>query len=152
MKASRIMTVNVTCITPETPLPRAWEIMKQLRVRHLPVVAQGALVGILSDRDLLARGTLQEDGQLVVPGIISGAAMTMHPISCLPGTPVSTLASLMLEHRIDSLPIVGMNKELVGLVTSSDLLALLREPEQVSDVLPFSFHLRTEEEVMAPCA
>jgi CBS domain-containing protein len=149
MKASRIMTVNVTCITPETPLPKAQEIMKKLRVRHLPVVAQGALVGILSDRDLLVRGTLQKDGTFVLPDIQAGFAMTMYPITCRAGTPVSKLAALMLEHRIDSLPIIGLQNELVGLVTSTDLLALLREPDQISDVLPFSFQLRSGDEVMA---
>lgn len=149
MKASRVMTVNVTSITPETSLLRAHEIMKKLRVRHLPVVAQGRLVGILSDRDLLSRGTLREDGTLVVPDQLAGFAMTVNPISCRPGTPVSKLAGLMLEHRIDSLPIIGLQNELVGLVTSSDLLALLREPEQISDVLPFNFQLRTAEELMA---
>ncbi len=149
MKASRVMTVNVTCITPETPLPRAQEIMKELRVRHLPVVAQGRLVGILSDRDLLMRGSLQKDGMFSVPDMPAGLAMTVSPISCSPGTPVSRLAGLMVEHRIDSLPIVGLQNELVGLVTSTDLLALLREPEQISEVLPFSFQLRTADEMMA---
>jgi acetoin utilization protein AcuB len=149
MKASRVMTVDVTSITPETRLPRALEIMKQLRVRHLPVVAQGRLVGILSDRDLLSRGTRKEDGTLTVPDQPAGLAMTVNPISCRPGTPVSKLAALMLENRIDSLPIIGLENQLVGLVTSSDLLELLREPEQVSDVLPFNFQLRTAEELMA---
>src|SRR5689334_12850073 len=113
MKASRIMTVNVTCITPETPLPRAQQIMKALRVRHLPVVTQGMLCGILSDRDLLARGTLKE-GVLVVPNTLTGEVMTLQPITCRPGTPVSQLAALMLENRIDSLPIVNTHNELVG--------------------------------------
>jgi CBS domain-containing protein len=149
MKASRIMTVNVTCITPETPLSKAHGIMKKLRVRHLPVVAHGGLVGILSDRDLLVRGTLQQDGTLVFPNIQAGYAMTMYPITCRAGTPVSELAALMLEHRIDSLPIVGAQNELVGLVTSTDLLGLLRDPEQISEVLPFSFQLRTADELMA---
>jgi acetoin utilization protein AcuB len=151
MKASRIMTVNVTCITPETSLSKAHEIMTKLRVRHLPVVAQGSLVGILSDRDLLVRGTLQQNGTLVFPNVQAGFAMTMYPITCSAGTPVSTLAALMLEHRIDSLPIVGVHNEMVGLVTSSDMLMLLRDPEQISDVLPFTFQLRTADEVMA-CA
>ena len=150
MKASRIMTVNVTSITPETPLSRAHEIMKKLRVRHLPVVSQqGVLVGILSDRDLLVRGTLLADGALAFPALPASIAMTDDPITCRPGTPVSQLAELMLQHRIDSLPIVGGHKELVGLVTSSDLLALLREPEHISDVLPFQFQLRSADEVMA---
>ena len=151
MKASRIMTVQVTCITPDTSLRQAQQLMRKLRVRHLPVVSHGVLCGILSDRDLLARGTL-EDGVLVVPNLPTVQAMTLQPITCRPGAPVSQLAALMLEHRIDSLPIVNSLNELVGLVTSSDLIALLREPEHVTDTLPFSFQLRTADEVMVPAA
>lgn len=149
MKASRVMTVNVTCIAPETPLPRAQALMKSLRVRHLPVVTQGVLCGILSDRDLLVRGVRAAEGSLVVPDVPCGNVMTMHPLTCRAGTPVSTLAALMLDNRIDSLPIVNSRNELVGLVTSSDLLELLREPEQISDVLPFSFQLRGPDELLA---
>jgi hypothetical protein len=47
---------------------------------------------------------------------------------------------------------VNSRNELVGLVTSSDLLALLREPEHVTDTLPFSFQLRTADEVVVPAA
>lgn len=151
MKASRIMTVNVTCITPETSLGQAQQLMKQLRVRHLPVVSQGVLCGILSDRDLLAHGTL-EDGELVLPERAVVYVMTLHPITCREGSSVSRLAGLMLEHRIDSLPIVNSFNELVGLVTSSDLLALLREPEHLSEELPFSFQLRIADELMMPAA
>ncbi|MDY7230375.1 CBS domain-containing protein [Hyalangium rubrum] len=151
MKASRIMTINVTCITPETPLPRAQALMKQLRVRHLPVVTQGVLCGILSDRDLLSRGSLLE-GTFVLPDISTSQAMTLRPITCRAGTPVSQLAALMLEHRIDSLPIVNAFNELVGLVTSTDLMSLLLEPEQLSNEPPFRFQMCTADERMAPSA
>jgi len=151
MKASRIMTVHVTCITPETSLRHAHQLMKKLRVRHLPVVSQGLLCGIISDRDLLAHGTLV-NGELVLPERATMQVMTFHPITCRAGTPVSQLATLMLEHRIDALPIVNSSNELVGLVTSSDLLALLREPEHVTDALPFSFQLRVADDLMVPAA
>ena len=151
MKASGIMTVQVTCITPDTSLRHAQQLMKRLSVRHLPVVSHGVLCGIISDRDLLAHGTL-EDGVLVLPELSSVHVMTLHPITCRAETPVSQLAALMLEHRIDSLPIVNSLNELVGLVTSSDLLSLLREPEQLSVTLPFSFQLRTADELMAHAA
>jgi CBS domain-containing protein len=55
MKASCVMTREVHCITPEGPLAQAWATLTRLRVRHLPVLFDGRLVGILSDRDLLLR-------------------------------------------------------------------------------------------------
>jgi acetoin utilization protein AcuB len=143
MKASRVMTKNVTCITPDVSLDRAFSLMKRLSVRHLPVVFSGRLVGILSDRDLLLRAIQVEGGALSFPPLAVGESMTPHPVSCQASAAVSKLAALMLEHRIDSIPIVTTRDELVGLVTSTDLLELLTSPETESDPLPFTFELQT---------
>lgn len=143
MKATRVMTKNVTCITPDVSLDRAWSLMKRLHVRHLPVVFSGRLVGILSDRDLLLRALPVEGGAVTFPPLAVGESMTPHPVSCQATAAVSKLAALMLEHRIDSIPIVTTRDELVGLVTSTDLLELLTEPEAVSTPLPFAWELQT---------
>jgi len=141
MNAKRVMTRDVVCIAPETRLPRAWEILQKLRVRHLPVTDGGFLRGILSDRDFLLRAELQPGGRLQFPDIPVADAMTLRPRTCPPGTPVSQLASLMLAHRIDSLPIVGLGGQLLGLVTSADLLELLTEPDAEADSLRFEFQI-----------
>jgi len=148
MKASRVMTKDVTCITPDFGLERAWRLMKKLNVHHLPIVFSGRLVGILSDRDLLLRALVVENGELAFPPLAVGEAMTPHPVSCQQATPVSKLAALMLQYRIDSIPIVSPRDELVGLVTSTDLIELLTSPDTLNDVLPFTFTL-VEGEVAA---
>ncbi|MER2562900.1 MAG: CBS domain-containing protein [Myxococcaceae bacterium] len=145
MKASRVMTKEVTCITPDFGLERAWVLMKKLNVRHLPVVFSGKLVGMLSDRDLLLRALPVEGGALSFPPLAAGEAMTPHPISCQPATPVSKLAALMLQHHIDSIPIVSLRDDLVGLVTSTDLIELLTAPETITDRLPFEFTVKSAE-------
>lgn len=142
MKASRVMTREVHCVTPEVPLTKAWATMGKLRVRHLPVLYDGRLVGIVSDRDLLVRATRGSDGQLRLPESPVGEAMTMNPIAVPSTTPVSKVAALMLQHRIDSIPIVDLEGQLWGLVTSSDLIELLTEPESISEVLPFTFDVK----------
>lgn len=149
MKASRAMTKDVTCITPDFGLERAWKLMKRLNVRHLPVVFSGKLVGMVSDRDLLVRALPVQGGALTFPPLAVGEAMTPHPIACQPATAVSRLAALMLEHRIDSIPIVSPRDELVGLVTSTDLIELLTSPETITDVLPYTFSLKKADELAA---
>ncbi|MBL8919853.1 MAG: CBS domain-containing protein [Myxococcaceae bacterium] len=149
MKASRVMTKDVTCITPDFGLERSWSLMKKLNVRHLPVVFSGRLVGIVSDRDLLLRALVLEGGAISFPPLAVGEAMTPHPITCQPATPVSRLAALMLEHRIDSIPIVSLKDELIGLVTSTDLIELLTEPDTVTDVLPFEFNVKPADDQAA---
>lgn len=143
MKASRVMTRDIHCATPDVPLAKAWAMMTELRVRHVPVLYDGRLVGILSDRDLLVRATRASDGTLAFPEMTCGEAMTANPIAVPATTPVSKVAALMLQHRIDSIPIVDLEGQLWGLVTSTDLIELLTEPESISEVLPFTFKLRT---------
>jgi acetoin utilization protein AcuB len=148
MNAQRVMTVEVTCVPPELPLERVHQLMQKLRVRHVPVVAAGKLCGILSDRDLLLRATTLADGTRSFPAISAGEAMSLCPVSCGPGTPIATLAGLMVDHRIDSVPIIGAAGELAGLVTSTDLLELLRRRDVSSEELPLHFTLRGVEEVL----
>jgi CBS domain-containing protein len=74
------MTRDVIIVTPELALATAWRVMTREHIRHLPVVRAGALVGMLSDRDVLARGTIAKDGSLhVEPHIIVEDAMTATP-------------------------------------------------------------------------
>lgn len=149
MKASRVMTREVHCATPDVSIARAWTMMTDLRVRHVPVLYDGRLVGILSDRDLLVRASRASDGTLTFPEVTCGEAMTTNPVAVSSTAPVSKVAALMLQHRIDSIPIVDLDGQLWGLVTSSDLIELLTEPESISEVLPFNFKLRTPGELQA---
>jgi acetoin utilization protein AcuB len=134
------MTRDVVVVPPELSLASAGRIMKERHIRHLPVVKEGRLVGILSDRDLL-----EYEGALMGGlGTKVGTAMTTAPITCLISTTVSRVAQMMLEHKIDSVPVVDPSGLLVGLVTSSDLLHLLVESADVQ-ALPFHFRLSMRE-------
>lgn len=150
MKASRVMTKTVHCITPEVSLEQAWKVMHRYQVRHLPVMWGDKVAGILSDRDLLVHANRGVGGELVFPRTTVADAMTTKPFTALPTATISSLARLMLDAHIDSIPIVSRTDELVGLVTSTDLLELLTEPDQVSDVMPFSFAVRRPDETLSP--
>ena len=149
MKASRVMTRNVTYVSRNDTLEDAWSLMVELRVRHLPVVEGGRLVGILSDRDLLARGHQEPDGRVTLPKAPNATAMTANPTTCLPNAQISHLAKIMLEERIDCVPITDGLGKLIGLVTSADLLELLCESEPALREIPFHFTLRDAAEARA---
>lgn len=142
MKASSTMTRDVVCVPPELSLDRAWSLMQDMRVRHLPVVQHGALVGILTDRDVLLRAVADSRGHPLVDDGIVGEAMTMEPRTCHTTTSVSAIAQAMIDHKIDALPVVSEfdRKKVVGLVTSTDLLWLLVDDD--SRVLPIDFSVR----------
>lgn len=143
MDAAKAMTRDVICIRPEDPLDDAWSVMSKLRIRHLPVLAGDRLVGILSDRDVLVRSQLG-DGTLFVPSIPVAEAMTPAPICCAPGARIADVADAMLDNKIDSIPVMDENEQLVGLITSSDLIALARRSDPVwrETLVPFEFNVK----------
>lgn len=139
MKARRVMTRKVHCVLPETPLSEAWALLHRYEVRHLPVVQHGALVGIVSDRDLLEHLVRSKRGEAFFEDATVGAVMTLNPVVAPLGASVADMARLMVKRHIDSVPIVDMNGTLAGLVTSTDLMQLLLEGEV--DALPWSFRV-----------
>lgn len=152
MNATQVMTRAVTWVDPGLSIGEAWALMAELRVRHLPVVDGGQLVGILSDRDLLRLGAPADDGGMVFPETAVGLAMTPSPAICLPNARVSHLAAIMLRERIDCVPITQPGGALVGIVTSADLLELLCTSGPALEELPFSFTLRDAAEARARIA
>lgn len=139
MKAREVMTRDVQAILPEAHLVDAWRLMRELQVRHLPVVVGGKLSGLLSDRDFLGWVTRGPDGVPRFDDVTVGSVMTLNPVVSVQGALVSELAKTMLSRQIDCLPIVTPENVLVGLVTSTDLLALLQDARQR---LPMEFHVR----------
>ena len=113
MMVRDVMTRRVVVIGPETPCDKARLIMDQHRIRHLPVVSAGRLVGMVSDRDVrsAAGGS---------PGTSVARIMTPDPVTVTSETRIEHAARLMLDARFGSLPVV--DGTLVGIVTYTDLL------------------------------
>jgi CBS domain-containing protein len=112
------------------------------------VVHRGHLLGILSDRDVLLRSSVDADGKIAPPRDPVALAMTPAPITCAPDTDVSQLARTMVERKIDAVPVLGKGGSLVGLVTSSDLLLLLFDAASIG-ALPFDFRVYEGERLVA---
>lgn len=141
MKADAAMTRNVICIDADDSAIDAWEIMKEWDIRHLPVTNEGKLVGILSDRDVLLMASRNDEGEPQIPNVPVGDAMTRDPITCDTHADLETIGQIMLDEKIDSLPVLSDDGELIGLITSSDLIQLLVDRERVGNAIPFQFKL-----------
>jgi len=112
------MTREVRTVAPSTTLAQAEALCRTHDVRHLPVVEEERLVGLVSERDLRwARGQrLLGDTQMV-------QVMSPRTVVVAPEARLAHAAKLMLQHRISSLPVcTGLGHQLVGILTSSDLL------------------------------
>jgi acetoin utilization protein AcuB len=108
--------------------------MFQLDCRHLPVVRDGRIVGVLSDRDLQAAETLLAAGSLAHEPLVSDA-MTPHPFTCSANAHLHAVASEMAERRYGCAIVMddAHPLQVVGVFTTTDALRALsvlapREP------------------------
>lgn len=145
MKVSSAMTREVICITPEDTLEDAYAIMTEWNIRHLPVVKEGRLVGLVSNRDVLAH-MYQRDGATRAAALPVSDVMTTKLITCREDSTVGYVAGLMLDHQIGSVLVTDGLGHLRGLITTTDMLELLRERDDGGEhkVIPFQFSVREE--------
>jgi CBS domain-containing protein len=135
-----IMTSPAIVIGPGTTVPAAIALMKEHRVRHLPVVENERLVGIISRGDLREASITAAinadiyELNFMLNRLTVDRLMTRKVISVTPQALIVRAAELMTEHKIAGLPVVDPNESVIGIVTESDLLRLLvrklRESEQ----------------------
>ena len=124
------MTTDVTTVGRNDELTIADDVMKMKRLRHLPVVEEGRLVGILTQRDLFhaALSTALNFGEKAQKGflktVVVKEVMTDEVLTIDPGADVKEAARRMIEHKIGCLPVVE-NGKLVGIVSETDLLRLV---------------------------
>jgi len=124
------MTPDPIVLAPDDTLRRARQLMEEHRLRRFPVLDEGRLVGIVTDRDVRSAGmssaVMQERRyvEYVLDRIQVGGIMTPHPITVNPETPIKEAAALILEKKIGGLPVVD-GEELVGMITETDLIKAL---------------------------
>jgi acetoin utilization protein AcuB len=120
-----IMRSPVVAISPEVSLQDAYRMMTARGIRHLPVLQDNRLVGIVTDRDLrLATSALSPSP--FVPESRVGAIMSLSPLTADPMDPVEDAARTMREQKIGCLPVMD-GDQVAGIITGIDLLdALMR--------------------------
>jgi acetoin utilization protein AcuB len=128
--AGDIMSSPVSTLPLSASLAQAWELVKNIRFRHIPIQSpKGTLVGILSERDL-SRGTV-ESALAGHKGSAYLATVTIEPyvshpvLVATPDTTLLSLARVLLEERIGAIPVVSQEKELLGMITRSDILRVI---------------------------
>ncbi len=121
------MTKDPVTITDETSMMKAIHMMKERRFRRLPVLHEGKLVGLVTDRDLKeaspSKATTLDVHELyyLLAELQIKEIMTRNPIAVSPEDTVERAAQLMLEKTISGLPVVDETGHLVGIITQSDV-------------------------------
>jgi CBS domain-containing protein len=139
-----VMTRNVISVGPSVSLRDAAALLVAHRISGMPVIADGAVVGVISKRDFLFKEQrpLEASGwraRLVGPftaraqpardARVVSDAMTAPAVTIGPGTSVALAARRMLEEGVNRLP-VTVKGELAGIVTSSDLVRAFVRPDR----------------------
>ncbi len=119
----KYMTASPITIGHDQKIMKAEEIMRENRIRHLPVLKGGKFVGILSDRDVKFVETLRDLDihKLIVDDVAREQAFTVEADS-----PLDQVAAEMAENKYGS-AIVTQNGKLVGIFTTVDAMRALSE-------------------------
>lgn len=124
------MSIDVVMLGRNDKLVAAEDLMRLGRIRHLPVVDDdGALVGIVSQRDLFHNGLLKALGygvhaqQHALATVTVKEAMTTEVVTTTPQTPLREAARTMLERKIGCLVVVEAGR-VAGIISESDFIKL----------------------------
>lgn len=132
MLVKKRMSSPVITIEPTMPIMEALDLMKTKGIRRTPVVKNGKLVGIVSDKDLLnaapsdATSLSVWELNYLLAKITVGEIMTKKVITITQDTPIEEAAYLMAVNKIGGLPVME-DGYLVGLITETDLFRIFLE-------------------------
>ena len=116
-----VMTLTPHTIGSDIPVIRAEALMREQGLRHLPVLAGGRLVGIISDRDITLAAALG-DSKTKVEDV-----MTPDPYVVTPDTPLARVAAVMAKRKYGSAVIQRSDGKVIGIFTGVDGLRVLAE-------------------------
>lgn len=145
------MTTDVITASEDTSMMKASIIMKANNIRCLPVLKNGRLVGLVTDRDLKeaapSRATTLDVHEVnyLLSHLALKDLMTKAIVYVRPDETMELAAVLMLENKIHSLPVVNDHEKLVGIITQTDIFkALINTTGVYSANLQFAFSLPDE--------
>lgn len=125
-----LMTKDVVTLVTDASLKDAIRMMTAGKFRRIPVVANGRIEGIITDRDI--RRSLnspvvfheRSSDEYLLNTVKVGTSMTQNPLTIGPDEDILKAAELMEQHKIGGLPVVGEGL-IIGIITLSDLINYL---------------------------
>ena len=128
VRVKELMSAPAATVAPGDSLHIADGMMSLGEVRHLPVVSNGELVGVISQRDILRapglRSSLLSTARAALRSLRVQDVMSVELVTIGADASVEDAAQKLLSHRVGCLPVVESGA-LLGIVTTSDLLGLL---------------------------
>ncbi|MFQ5612529.1 MAG: CBS domain-containing protein [Anaerolineae bacterium] len=125
------MTAEVISASPDTAMLEAHKTMREHKIRRMPVVKNGKLVGIVTRSDVrqaepsAATSLNMWEINYLLAKLHLKDIMTKEVISVRANDTIRTAATLMHDHQIGALPVVDDGDHLVGIITESDIFSIL---------------------------
>ncbi len=142
-----VMERDFVSVRPEERLDLVEDVMRLGRIRHMPVIDRGRLVGIVTQRDLLAASLSNSldfenaERRRFMESVTVDEAMSLDPEVIGPEAPLREAAARMIERKIGCLPVVDHEQRVVGIITETDLIAsAYAEPPPTEPSEPESPH------------
>jgi len=150
------MTKDPVVVDENTSIMKSTQLMKEHRIRRVPVVREGHIVGIVSDRDIKeaapSRATSLDVHELyyLLSEVKVKDIMTPDPIVLKETDSVERAAIIMLENQISGLPVVDNEGVVVGIITQTDILKVMISVSGCYNS-PIQFAVELEERTSALC-
>lgn len=143
MRVEELMTSTVFTVEPHDMIDRVFFLIHYEKVRHLPVIEKGKVVGMVSDRDMYkalgpksnsnAIESNKEGTELhVIPKKVQNI-MRRGVVSVSPDTLASDAAATMANHKLGALPVIQGDK-LVGILSATDILRVFSKVEHAKEL------------------
>ncbi len=152
MHVKDVMSTEVVTVSPTAPLAQVFELLLQRKVKAVPVVDAGRVVGIITGGDLLRRAGMglrlslqrqlppeamaEQVRRLAAQGKTAADVMTAPVVTVRDHAKISEAARLMVSQQIKRLPVVDAQGALVGILSRLDVLASLASASRAADQVP----------------
>ena len=131
MRCSEIMTKNVRTATRKTSLREAAAIMRDGDLGAVPVVDEGKLIGIVTDRDIVVRVIAEgKDADTAI-----SESMTTELFTVTPDDFVFEAIRLMGDKQVRRIPVVGPEGELAGIIAMADVALKMEDEREIAETL-----------------
>ena len=131
LRVSEIMTKNVRVATREMSLSEVAVMMRDGDMGAVPVVDNGKLIGIVTDRDIVVR--MIADGKDASTSITE--AMTTELFTVTPDDFVFEAVRLMGDKQVRRIPVVGANGQLAGIIAMADVALEMEDEREIAETL-----------------
>lgn len=121
-----IMSTNLKLLFEYDSFTMAEEKLKKFNINHIPIInSEEKLVGMVSDRDILKKPNANKISEFMKPEVLT----------CFETTRIQDISKIMLHEKISAIPIINSQYQLVGIVTTSDILRFLTRIISIDDII-----------------